>query len=114
MDNQYKAIVYGSGHFEVLVPNTEVAGTLVEKLKSKLDLSRTYEMSAVLPRTARLYHEPIQNRPAVAVEVSRRNGHGILFNFRQASDRFPEDIQELARILQVDLLDREQTQIIIQ
>jgi len=103
MNNQYQTTVHDKGHFEVLVPNAQTAETLVERLKPQLDLSRTYEMSAVLPRTSRLYHEPIENRPAVAVEVSRRNGHGILFNFRQASDRFPEDIQELAKILQVDL-----------
>ncbi len=102
MNTLYQTIVHDRRHFEVLAPNKEIAETIVERLKPKLDLRQTYKMSEFLPEVPRLYHGPINNRPAVEVRVSRKED-GILFDFRQASDKFPEDITELARILHVDL-----------
>ena len=103
MNDLYQTTVHDRKHFEVLAPTGLAAVTLVEKLSQKLDLKRTYEMSGVLRRTARVYHEPIDNRPAVDVEVSRKRGEGsTLFKF-SGHDIHPEDIIEIARVLGVEL-----------
>lgn len=102
MDSPYQATVHGRGHFEVLAPSREAAETLVERLRPKLDLEGTYRMSEVLPKSLRHYHAPIENRPAVGVEITRK-GQDILFTFKQASEMFPEDIKELASLLKIEL-----------
>ena len=102
MDSLYKSIVHGPEHFEILAPNTDIAETVVERLRPRLNLEGTYRMSGVLPKSLRHYHAPIENRPAVAVEITRMKGQGILFTFRQASDRFPQDIEDLAKILEIE------------
>lgn len=107
MENMYQNNIYDYRHFGVVALNEEAAQGLVRRLKSRLnlDLERTYKMSDALPVSRRLYHPAIDNRPAVGVEISKRNGQGIVFEFR-GYEWHPEDIRKIASVLGIELPDQ--------